>query len=146
MQDFDHLHSRDVPQPPGACFCMRRDEYVAMGGLDEGLTLFYNDVDLSRRLWRNGRRIRYLAEAEVMHHRGASTRGFGKMLVVWHRNRIGYYRKHYGAWVVLWLRVCIRLRVLQEWLAIGRRCRHDPGRRAAERAFLRQAVQELWAS
>jgi GT2 family glycosyltransferase len=146
MRDFDHLSSRDVDQPPGACFCMRRDEYVRMGGLDEELSLFYNDVDLSKRLWRAGRKVHYLAEAEVMHHRGASTRSFTRMLVVWHRNRIAYYKKHYGGWVVWWLRLCIRLRVLEEWLAIGRRCRHDPGRRAAERAYLRAAVQELWAS
>lgn len=146
MLDFDHMRSRDVPQPPGACFCMRRAEYVELGGLDEELSLFFNDVDLSLRLWRKGRRVHYLADAEVMHHRGASTKSFAKMLVVWHRNRIAYYKKHYGGWVVLWLALCIRLRVLEEWLAIGRRCRHDPGRRDAERAHLRRAVEELRAS
>ncbi|MGE3175597.1 MAG: glycosyltransferase family 2 protein [Planctomycetota bacterium] len=146
MTDFDHLASRDVPQPPGACFCMRRQEYVEMGGLDEELSLFFNDVDLSKRLWDRGRRVHYLAAAEVMHHRGASTRSFTKMLVIWHKNRIAYYKKHFGGWVMLWLHLVIRLRVLEEWLAIGWRCRDDKGRRDAERAFLRQSVQELWAS
>ena len=37
------------------------------------LSLFFNDVDLCRRLWAGGRRIRYVATAEVLHHRGAST-------------------------------------------------------------------------
>jgi len=146
MGDFDHEHSRDVPQPPGACFCMRRDEYVRMGGLDEQLSLFFNDVDLSKRLWRAGRAVHYLATAEVMHHRGASTKSFARMLVVWHKNRIAYYKKHYGSWVVLWLWLCIRLRVLEEWLAIGRRCKGDRGRRDAERAHLRAAVEEMRAS
>ncbi len=146
MTDFDHLTSRDVPQPPGAVFCMRRAEYVAMGGLDEELSLFFNDVDLSRRLWRSGRRVHYLATAEVMHHRGASTKNFSRMLVLWHKNRLAYYRKHHGVLAGPWLQLCIRLRVLEEWLAIGRRCRHDPGRRAAERAHLRAAVEELRAS
>jgi GT2 family glycosyltransferase len=146
MRDFDHLSSRDVPQPPGACFLMRRAEWLAFGGLDESMALFYNDVDLCRRLWAAGRMIHYLAGAEVLHHRGASTRNFARMLVVWHKNRLAYYRKHWGAWVTLWLRLCVRLRVWEEWLAIGRRCRHDPGRRQAERDFLRRAVRELWAS
>ena len=146
MADFDHLVSRDVPQPPGACFLMRRAEWQRYGGLDERLALFFNDVDLCRRLWRDGRKIRYLAEAEVMHHRGASTRAFTGMLVIWHRNRLGYYQKHYGAWATLWLRACIRLRIWEEWLRIGRRCRHDPGRRRAERDHLRQQTRELWAS
>jgi GT2 family glycosyltransferase len=63
MRDFDHLHSRDVDQPPGACCVILREEYLAQGGLDEKLWLFFNDVDLCKRLWRRGRRIRY-AEAE----------------------------------------------------------------------------------
>jgi hypothetical protein len=143
MRDFDHLQSRDVPQPPGACFCMATAEWRALGGLDEELSLFYNDVDLSRRLWQAGRRIRYLATAEVMHHRGASTRNFARMLVLWHRNRLAYYRKHHGRLAVLWLHACIRLRIAEERIRIRRRCRHDAGRLRAERDSLDRAIREL---
>ncbi len=146
MRDFDHLTSRDVEQPPGACFVMRRDEWQACGGFDEELALFYNDVDLCRRLWRRGRRIHYLASAEVMHHRGASTRNFARMLVLWHKNRLAYYRKHHGWFGALWVRVCVRLRIWEEWWRIGRRNRTDPGRRQAEREHLRQAIAELRSS
>ena len=143
MRDFDHLTSRDVPQPPGAVFVMRRDEWNRYGGLDEQLGLFFNDVDLARRLWRDGRKIHYLASAEVLHHRGASTRNFSKMLVIWHRNRLRYYRKHHGILAVWWLRVCIRLRIWEEWRKIDRRTRGDAARRAAERTWLQQAIEEL---
>ena len=54
MRDFDHQYSRDVDQPPGAVFVVQREEYLAMGGLDEGLFLFFNDVDFCRRLWKRG--------------------------------------------------------------------------------------------
>lgn len=145
MRDFDHLSSCDVEQPPGACFVMRRAEWNALGGLDEDLTLFYNDVDLCKRLWARGRRIRYLAAAEVMHHRGASTRSFAKTLVTWHRNRMSYYRKHYGSWVLAWLWLVLRLRVAEERRRIRRRCAGDPQRLAAERAYLDAALQELRA-
>ena len=146
MEDFDHRTSRDVPQPPGACFCMRRDEYVRMGGLDETLSLYYNDVDLSKRLWRAGRKVRYLTDAVVMHHRGASTKSFSKMLVLWHKNRLAYYEKHYGTFGAMWLRLVIRLRIAEERIAIQKRCKGDPARLQAERAFLEQAKKELWAS
>jgi len=145
MRDFDHLTSRDVDQPPGACFLMRRSEWNELGGFDEQLALFYNDVDLCRRLWQQGRRIHYLATAEVMHHRGASTKNFARMLVIWHKNRRAYYGKHYGGLGSLWVRVCVRLRIWEEWWKIGRRNRHDPGRKAAERAHLQQAIAELRA-
>lgn len=146
MHDFDHLASRDVDQPPGAVFVMRTAEWRAYGGLDEQLSLFYNDVDLSRRLWRDGRRIRYLADCEVMHHRGASTKNFARMLVLWHRNRLAYYGKHYGALGRFWIRVCVRLRIREEQRKIVRRHPNDPVAQAAEREFLQKAQAELWSS
>ena len=145
MSDFDHLTSRDVPQPPGACFVMRRAEWLRYGGLDEDLSLFFNDVDLSKRLFSDGRKVRYSVAAEVMHHRGASTKCFARMLVIWHKNRIAYYRKHYGSWSVLWLRLCVRLRICEERIKIEHRCKNDPERRAAELAFLQTQIRELRA-
>ncbi|MBL8738009.1 MAG: glycosyltransferase family 2 protein [Planctomycetes bacterium] len=143
MKDFDHLHDADVDQPPGACCMLRTDEWRALGGFDETLSLFFNDVDLCKRLWRAGRRIRYLASAVVLHHRGASTRNFARMLVVWHRNRLAYYKKHHGVLGVTWVRLCVRLRIWEEWLRIGRRNRHDPAQKRAQRHHLRQSVQSL---
>ncbi len=145
MHDFDHTTSRDVEQPPGACCMLRTAEWRQLGGFDETLSLFYNDVDLCKRLWARGRRIRYVAEAEVMHHRGASTKNFARMLVIWHKNRSAYYRKHWGAFGSLWIRVCTRLRIWEEWWMIGRRNRRDPGRKKAERDHLANAVKELGA-
>lgn len=146
MRDFDHLSSRDVDQPPGACCVLRAAEWRQLGGFDEMLSLFYNDVDLCRRLWRSGRRIRYVAEAEVMHHRGASTKNFARMLVIWHKNRSAYYDKHWG-WVGrVWIRLCVRLRIWEEWWKIGRRNRTDPSRKKAERDHLAAADKELRAS
>lgn len=146
MRDFDHLTSRDVDQPPGAVCMLRTADWRALGGFDEELALFYNDVDLCKRIWQRGQRIRYLADAEVMHHRGASTKNFAKMLVIWHRNRLAFFRKHYGGLGALWVRVCVRLRIWEEWWRIGRRNRQDPGRKKAERDFLRQSQRELWSS
>lgn len=146
MRDFDHLQACDVDQPPGACWVLRTTEWRQLGGFDEQLSLFYNDVDLCLRLRRAGRRIRYVASAEVMHHRGASTKAFARMLVLWHKNRSAYYGKHWGAFGRLWIRGCVRLRIWEEWLRIGARNRHDPGRKKAERDHLANAVKELRAS
>jgi GT2 family glycosyltransferase len=146
MRDFDHLTSRDVDQPPGACFVMRTAEWRAFGGLDEQLSLFYNDVDLSRRLWQKGRRVRYLASAEVLHHRGASTKNFTPMLVLWHRNRLAYYGKHWGWIGRVWVRCCVWLRIREELRKIVRRHPNDPQAQRAERDHLAKARTELWSS
>ena len=143
MRDFDHVHDTDVDQPPGACCVLRTDEWRRLAGFDETLSLFFNDVDLCRRLAAAGRRIRYVSTALVMHHRGASTKSLARMLVLWHRNRLAYYRKHHGVLGAAWVRVCVRLRIWEEWLRIGRRNRGDAARARAEREHLRQAVRSL---
>jgi GT2 family glycosyltransferase len=122
---------------------MKREEYLTMGGLDEKLFLFFNDVDLCRRLKKKRRRIRYLADVTVMHHEGASTKGFGDFIVMWHRNRMSYYRKRYGPFVMPYIRMIVRLRGLEEWLRAGRK--NDPELRRAERAHLRSSLQEILA-
>lgn len=134
MGDFDHVHSRDVPQPPGACFMMRREEYLQLGGLDPVLSLFFNDVDLCRVLHERGRRVRYVTEAEVMHHRGFSTRAFKLNFgnLTWMRNRAAFYRKHYGRLGERWLAA-----VLWLWgLECGARIRLGPRGRAEKQAAL----------
>lgn len=146
MRDFDHLESRDVDQPPGACCMLRTKEWRELGGFDETLALFYNDVDLCKRLAKHGRKIRYMAEAEVMHHRGASTRNFAKMLVIWHKNRLAYFKKHYGVLGGLWVRLCVRLRIWEEWWRIGQRNKKDPVRKRDERNYLKQSQREMWSS
>ncbi len=144
MKDFDHLSSRDVDQPPGAAFVVNRAEFLEMGGLDEELFLFFNDVDFCLRLWKRRRKIHYLAEAVVTHHGGASTRGFQDFVVVWHRDRMAYYRKHYGALVMPYIRSIVRLRGIEEWFRAGRR-QSDPSARRAEREHLRASMQEILA-
>lgn len=115
MGDFDHQRSRDVAQPPGACFLMRTAEYLAHGGLDPRLSLFFNDVDLCLALRRRGRGIRYLAQAEVMHHQGLSTRAHSssRRNLLWIQNRASYYRKNHGWLAQRWLRAVLGLWALE---------------------------------
>lgn len=116
MRDWDHASDRDVEQPPGACLMLTRAALDRVGGFDEELWLFYNDVDLSRRLAAAGFRTRLVADAEVMHHEGASTRNFTRFVPVWNENRLAYYRKHHGRLGGLWVKACVAL-VFADWSA-----------------------------
>lgn len=96
MRAFDHEQSRDVPQPMGACYMFRREQYLALGGFNPELSLFFNDVDLCQRVWKSGLRVRYLAELRVLHHQGKSTRKLRRTNLLWGLNSMAYYRRHYG--------------------------------------------------
>jgi GT2 family glycosyltransferase len=96
MEDFDHAHSLDVDQPPGAACLLPRRVLDQVGLLDESLFLFFNDVDFCQRLRAAGYKIRFLADAHVIHHGGQSTRRYPLFVQEWTLNRLRYYRKHFG--------------------------------------------------
>ena len=60
--------------------------------------------------------------------------------------RLAYYAKHYGVVGRAWVRICVWLRIQEEWWKIGRRCRGDDARKRAEREYLQKARAELWSS
>lgn len=97
----------EIEQPPAACLMLRRSVIAPESLFDERFPIFYNDVDLCRRLQDAGLRLFLLPEAEVMHHGGAGgvgampDQGVADSLI----GLIRYYRKHEGliSAGILWL-------------------------------------------
>ncbi len=108
-RNFDYEHDGDAQQPPAAALLLRRSTLEAIGAFDESMWLFFNDVDLSKRLALAGWRTRYLCDARVVHAGGASTRQFGAQLERWHLDRLAYFRKHHGWFAGVWVKACTSL-------------------------------------
>lgn len=58
----------------GACFLIRRDLFLKLGGFDENIFLFYEDDDLCRRVADSGSALIYVPQAVVRHGRGRSSK------------------------------------------------------------------------
>ncbi len=142
MRGFDHLAPRDVDQPPGTCLVLSREEYLAMGGMDPSLFLFFNDVDLCRRLRAAGRKIRYHPSSVVVHLGGASTSRYSRLAVQWQLDRLAYYRKWFGPWVGPLLKLLVLERAWEEKRALRKR-HGDREERKAALADLEKAVREV---
>jgi GT2 family glycosyltransferase len=56
-----------APTISGACFCMRRGDFDALGGFDEKYFLHVEDVDLCWRVRRQGGEVLFHPRAEVVH-------------------------------------------------------------------------------
>lgn len=64
---------REVSACTGACLALKRDVYMAVGGLDEEhLPVAFNDIDLCIRLRQNGYKIVWTPFAELYHLESAS--------------------------------------------------------------------------
>ncbi len=113
MRDFDHEVERDVPQPPTAALLLPRTLWLDLRGFDESFGLFFGDVDLARRMQALGRPIRFLPEAVVIHHGGASTGQLHDFVARWHADRLNYFRKHHGWLAGVWVKACTSL----AWIA-----------------------------
>jgi len=119
--NFNPEQVSDVEQPAGACLLVRRSSFEDCGGMDEGFfPLWFEDVDLCRRLRQQGGRILYQPGVYVEHAGGHSLESvtFSEKQVYWYRNLLYYERKHYGrgtgALIRTSLLVGIALRVAAE--------------------------------
>lgn len=95
---FDHTQSQVCEQPMASAIMIRTDIVKDLGGFDDhkDYWLFFNDVDLSKRLSEKGYKTYFLAESVMEHHHGAST----KKLLNW-KKRMYWYRgfmRYFGKW------------------------------------------------
>ncbi len=96
-----------------ACILLRRDAFEQVGGFDEKLFLYFEDVDLSVRLRRAGWRLGSVPEAVAVHVKGGS-RPSDRGEIEYRRAQLYYYRKHRPRWENRYLRSRMR-RKFSRW-------------------------------
>ena len=107
----DCTQSQDVDWANGACLMVRRSLLQELGGLDEEFFMYFEDVDLCRRLRQQGYRVRHLAEAEIIHFIGRSSgRDHERLQLVWEFSRIRYIEKHFPP---------VKCLLMKGWIAGG---------------------------
>ena len=90
---------------PGAFVFLPRSVFQKMGGFDERFFMYYEEVDLCRRLQHSGYSVLYWPRLKAVHIGGASAKTVtsarvsraGSQLESWRmRSAMLYYRKHHG--------------------------------------------------
>lgn len=148
----DQSVKAEVDWVPGAFSIVRRSVLEQIGFFDENFFLYYEEVDLCRRIKLAGYAIVYWPDVTVVHLGGESSKTVktvamsksGTQLALWRmRSEFLYYRKHHGnrAWFVKeteawWHR-------LRAW---KNRSASDPGQRAKaeESAATVAGLNQAW--
>jgi N-acetylglucosaminyl-diphospho-decaprenol L-rhamnosyltransferase len=96
MGDFDHQTRCQVDQPAGAALMVDGSLLRSLDGFDSNFPMFFNDVDLCKRVKDMGFEIWYLPEYKVTHLGGISVKQVKiKMTFSSHVSFFRYFEKHF---------------------------------------------------
>lgn len=108
--DADYSQQQEVEQPAAACLAVTRTAWDSVGGFDEQFfPVWFEDVDLCKRLLDQGARILYCPQARFRHS-GAHSVGqlsLRDKQLFWYSNMLRYARKHFSKAQVSILRLAI---------------------------------------
>jgi len=96
MGDFDHESTRQVDQPAGAALMIRGTVLRELQGFDPNFPMFFNDVDLCKRVKDAGHEIWFISDLVMDHVGGASVKQAKvKMTLSSHVSFFRYFEKHF---------------------------------------------------
>lgn len=97
MAGWDHDSERTLEAVTGAAFMVRREAFQRVGGFDTAFFMYYEEMDLFRRLRELGFTLHFVPGAEVAHVGGGSSGGFNARSHGWLlTSRVLYHRKVSG--------------------------------------------------
>lgn len=103
---FDYTRAADVDQLMGACLAMPRRLVDEMHGFDERFWMWFEEVDLCRRVQQAGYRVRFLPDSVVVHRLSQSSALLHGVFTqrMYAQSLVRYFAKHQPAWQSLVLR------------------------------------------
>lgn len=96
MNYFSHNIESPVDQPMAAALMIKRDVLLTAGNFDERYNMFFNDVDLCKKIHDKGYKIIFYPEAKIIHEKGISIyKDRERMIKVWSEDCLKYFRKYH---------------------------------------------------
>lgn len=96
LLDWDHQNIREVDWVSGCCMMIRKELLDKIGYLDEQFIMFVEDVDICYRARKNGYKIYYLPDSQIIHYGGVATSQKAvRMIIEHHKSMYKFYKKHY---------------------------------------------------
>lgn len=94
LRTWSHDAPRPVPWVVGAALAIRRSAFETVGGFDPGYFMYWEEVDLCRRLAEGGFETHFAPVTTVVHARGVSTGRSPAIRRAWLVGQQRYLRRH----------------------------------------------------
>lgn len=143
VESIDLETTREIPCVHwGTAFIVRRETFENVGGQDPRFFVYAEDIDWSMRITKAGWKLFYVADAEIVHYGGESTKQASvKMQAQLWKSKCRLIQKHYGLPAGLVLRLAVAsvsfIRLIK-WLPLYA---FKPSSR--EKSMLR--IDQMWA-
>jgi len=110
LLDWKHNQEKNVNQPAGAFLLIRSQLFKQIGGFDERFFIYYDDVDLCKKVILENKKILFSPKSKVIHLGGKSSEQvLGNNFFERNKNLILYYRKYHSNTEVLILKLVLFL-------------------------------------
>ncbi len=108
---MDYSTEQDIRQPMAAAFMIRAELLRKIDNMDERFRMFFNDVDICKKVYDAGFKIRLLPASVVTHEHGVSIKkDRANMIRIWNNDCVKYFEKHFGGGLsLLWLKVNLKI-------------------------------------
>src|SRR4030067_3518341 len=101
----------------GACLLCSRDKLIKVGGFDPGFFLYFEDIDLCKRLCEQGWKNFYVPEAVAIHLGGASVSSIHWIKELeFRKSELYYYSKHLSVFSYYMLKLYLWVKFGLRWL------------------------------
>ncbi len=92
-------YSHEVGWVKGACFIIKRKVYEKIGGLDEKVFMYMEEVEYCKRAWDSNYKVNYYADVSVWHlERGSSKNGKRGSILGIYKGIYNYFKIHKPSW------------------------------------------------
>lgn len=96
----------------GACLCIKRTVFEKIGGFDEKIFMYMDEIDFLYRAKKIGYQVFFFPAAHFIHHGTASSKGREKPILNIYRGLLYFYRKHKGGAELFLLQILLLVKAI----------------------------------
>lgn len=90
------IKTKRVDWVTGAALAIRREIFLALGGFDENIFMYFEDNDLCLRVRKYGFEVWVCSDAEIIHFGGMSKTTSDRQKKIYFASQDYFFKKHYG--------------------------------------------------
>ena len=103
---------KEVDWISGACILTKKEYFEKLGGFDEKIFMYMEEIDLFYRAKKQGFKVFFYPEAQFIHLGSRSSGGRTYPIIQVYRGLIYFYKKHYPRLSIFLLKIMLKLKAL----------------------------------